>query len=411
MATEDERQQSTALLPSGVTITSLGRRGEGIAEIDGHRIFVPFTLPGEQVEIEVEGDRGTLREVLVPSPDRTTPFSPYFGACGGCTLQHLGADAYAAFKRSLVVDALARAGLDVPVADLVLAHGSGRRRATLHARTHGAGYMRLRSHEVLPIDHCAILVPALREAAPRMAQQLQAVLGDCDVAFTATATGLDIAVRTESRPKPQRLVPLGQRLQAARIALNGELVLQSRPPAVQMGKAMVELPIGGFLQATEAAEAALAALVLEGVGKTKSVVDLFCGVGPFALRLAEKARVLAADSDAPAVAALGQAVRHTRGLKPVTALRRDLFRDPLAPAELDSYDAIVFDPPRAGAAAQAAEIARSRVRTVVGVSCDPGSFARDAAILAAGGYRLESVTPVDQFAWSAHVEVVGVFRR
>jgi 23S rRNA (uracil1939-C5)-methyltransferase len=271
--------------------------------------------------------------------------------------------------------------------------------------------MRLRSHEVLAIDHCAILVPALGEAAPRMAKLIHAVAGDCDVAFTATDGGLDIAVRTENRPKPQRLVPLGQRLQPARLSLNGELVLQGRAPAVQMGKATVELPIGSFLQATEAAEAALAALVLEGVGKAKSVVDLFCGVGPFALRLAEKARVLAADSDRGAIAALEQAVRHTRGLKPLTALRRNLFRDPLAPAELDSYDAIVFDPPRAGAAAQAAEIARSKVRTVVGVSCDPVSFARDAAILAAGGYRLESVTPVDQFAWSAHVEVVGVFRR
>src|SRR5690606_15744113 len=183
------------------------------------------------------------------------------------------------------------------------------------------------------------------------------------------------------------------------------------PPAVQMGKATMELPIGSFLQATEAAEAELAALVLEGVGRARSVVDLFCGVGPFTLRLAEKARVLAADSDRGAIAALEQAVRHTRGLKPVTGLRRDLFRDPLAPAELDSHDAIVFDPPRAGAEAQAREIARSKVRTVVGVSCDPASFARDAAILAAGGYRLESVTPVDQFAWSAHVEVVGVFRR
>lgn len=394
-----------------VTITALGRRGEGIAEAGGKRVFVPFTLPGERVEIDVEGDRGTLREVLAPSPDRATPFSPYFGACGGCTLQHLGPQAYADFKRGLVTDALARAGVDAPVADLVLAHGAGRRRATLHARQHGAGYMQLRSHEVLAIDHCAILVPALRETAPRMAALIHAVAGDCDVAFTATDSGIDIAVRTEGRLKPQRLVPLGQRLQPARLSLNGELVLQQRPPAVRMGKATVELPIGGFLQATAAAEEALAALVLAGVGKAKSVVDLFCGVGPFALRLAERARVLAADSDRAAISALEQAVRHTRGLKPVAALRRDLFRDPLAPAELGPYDAIVFDPPRAGAEAQASEIARSPVRTVVGVSCDPVSFARDAAILAAGGYRLEGVSPVDQFAWSAHVEVVGVFRR
>src|SRR5687768_6634948 len=165
------------------------------------------------------------------------------------------------------------------------------------------------------------------------------------------------------------------------------------------------------LQATEAAEEALAQLVLAGIGQAKSVVDLFSGVGPFALRLAESARVAAFDADRPAIAALLKAVRYTRGLKPVAATARDLFRDPLAPVELDPHDAVVFDPPRAGAEAQAREISRSNVKTVVGVSCDPRTFARDAAILIAGGYRLVLVTPVDQFAWSPHVELVGVFRR
>ena len=189
------------------------------------------------------------------------------------------------------------------------------------------------------------------------------------------------------------------------------MVIESRPPTVKMGKAMVEIPMASFLQATAMAEAELSKLVLEGVGKAKSVADLFCGMGPFALRLAEQAKVFAVDSDRLAIAALQKAVRFTQGLKPVTAQFRDLFREPLVPVELKDYDAVVFDPPRSGAEAQARELAKSKVKIVVGVSCDPRTFARDAAILVAGGYRLEKVTPVDQFAWSMHVEMVGVFRR
>jgi 23S rRNA (uracil1939-C5)-methyltransferase len=281
----------------------------------------------------------------------------------------------------------------------------------LHTRGKAAGYMKARSHELLDIEACPILVPSLQKAAPTIARQIGTTIGDSDVSITATATGLDIAVRTEKKQKPERLTLLAQRLKAARMTLNGETVLQSRPPAVKVGKALVEIPSGGFLQATDAAEQTLARLVVEGVGAAKSVADLFCGVGVFALRLAETARVFAADSDRPAIAALEAAIRHTQGLKPVTAVRRDLFREPLVASELKGYDAIVFDPPRAGAEAQSRELAQSKVKTIVAVSCEPKTFARDAAILIAGGYRLEGVMPVDQFAWSGHVEVVGVFRR
>lgn len=394
-----------------VTITSLGQRGEGVAEIDGQRVYVPFTLPGEVAKIEAEGERGTLVSIIEPSPDRIAPFCGYFGTCGGCTLQHAGPAAYAAFKRGLLESALSHAGIDVPVGELVDARGNGRRRATLHTSAAGAGYMRARSHALLDIDACPILVPALQNAAPGIARALHAAVGDSDIGFTATLTGLDVSVRNQRKLTPRKLVPMAQSLKLARLSLNGELVLQSQPPSVRMGKALVELPSGSFLQATEAAEEALAGLVLAALKGAKSVADLFCGAGPFALRIAEQARVFAADSDKPAILALQQAVRYTQGLKPVTAIARDLFRDPLAPVELASYDAIVFDPPRAGAEAQAKEIARSKVKTVVGVSCEPRTFARDAAILLAGGYRLESVVPVDQFAFSTHVEVVGVFRR
>jgi len=392
-------------------ISTLGQHGDGIAETADGRVFVPFTLPGEAVEASVDGDRATVLSILEPSADRAEPISPYFGSCGGCALQHLSGPTYAEFKRELVVTALAHAGVSVEVEALVDARGTGRRRATLHVRKSGAGYMRAKSHEVLDIDACPILVPTLSRIAPVIARALHPLAGDCDASFTLTATGLDLSVKSERKLKPVAAAEFATKYKLARLTFNGEPVFMSRPPAVKMGKALVELPPGTFVQATEAAETTLAGLVVEGIGAAKKVADLFSGVGPFALRIAEQARVFAADSDRPAIAALQKAVNHVQGLKPVEAKVRDLFRDPLAPVELDPFDAVVIDPPRAGAEAQVREIARSRVKTVVSVSCEPKTFARDAAILIAGGYRLERVVPVDQFAYSTHVEVVGVFRR
>lgn len=392
-------------------ITALGQHGDGIAEVGERRVFVPFALPGERVEAEVSGDRGTLTAVLAPSPDRVEPPCPYFGTCGGCSLQHLEAETYSEFKRMQVVTALSLAGVTAEIAPLVDARGSGRRRATLHVRKAGTGYMRARSHDVLDIAQCPILVAGLAKAAPRIGRALLPLAGECEASFTLTDTGLDLAVRSERKLKPVALAEFARTHRLVRLTFNGDPVFTQITPAVRMGTAMVDLPPGSFLQATAAAEDTLAQLVVEGVGAAKKVADLFSGIGPFALRLAQQARVLAADSDRDGMAALVRAHNHTQGLKPIEARPRDLFRDPLAPIELDVFDAVVFDPPRAGAEAQARELARSKVKTVVAVSCEPKTFARDAAILIAGGYRLETVTPVDQFIYSPHVEVVGVFRR
>jgi 23S rRNA (uracil1939-C5)-methyltransferase len=392
------------------TIQSLGQRGEGIAEADGKRVYVPFTLPGERVEIAAEGERGRLVEVIEASPDRIAPFCPHFSRCGGCQLQHLAPQAYAAFKRELVATALGRAGIATEVGALVDARGNGRRRTTLHMRGRAAGFMGFHSHDLENLDRCPILVPALAKA-PDIARAVQAAIGDGDVAFTATLTGIDVDVKPKHRPRPERLSPLFTHLGLARLSLEGETLLMARPPLLKVGAATVEIPTQGFLQATEAAEDILAQLVTSALVGTKLIADLFCGVGPFALRLAEGARLYAADSDGDAVAALAKAVRNTRGLKAVEAMRRDLFREPLSAMELNRFDGLVFDPPRAGAEAQARDIAKSKVPVVVAVSCEPRTFARDAKILIEGGYRLESLTPVDQFAFSTHVELVGVFRR
>ncbi len=391
-------------------IQEMGARGDGVAHGDSGPIYVPCTLPGETVRAEVDGKRAQLVGIVDPSPERVAPPCPYFGACGGCQLQHWQAGSYRAFKRNLVVTALSRAGVEADVNEVIDATGTGRRRATLHGKKGRAGFNALRAHTVHDLDTCPILVPQLGDAAA-ITRAAHRAVGDCDVALTATDTGLDVAVRARSSRMADKLTGIAGAFPLARLSLNGETLLMANPPQVRMGPAAVRLPVGGFLQATEAAETVLAGRVAAACAGAERVADLFCGVGPFALRLAQSAKTRAVDSHAESVAACDAAMRATPGLRTLGTEVRDLFHDPLVAGELKPFDAVVFDPPRSGAAAQAAELAQSVVPTVVAVSCNPATLARDAATLIAGGYTLESVTPVDQFIHSAHVEAVAVFRR
>ncbi|WP_293866704.1 class I SAM-dependent RNA methyltransferase [uncultured Alsobacter sp.] len=401
-------------------IDRIGQRGDGIADTDAGPVFVPYALAGETVIAEVDGERGRLVAVETASPERVDAPCALFGTCGGCATQHWASEPYAAWKTGLVATALRQAGLDAPVRPLVMAHGDGRRRLTMHARRGedgrvALGFMAARSHAIVPIPACPLLVPALERALPKaraIAELLAQTGKPLDVQLTATAGGLDVDVRGHGPAGPSlraRLVGLANDLDLARLSIHGDVVVERRPPLVRMGKADVAIPPGSFLQATAAGEDTLAHLVTAAVGKAKRVADLFCGSGPFALRLAQASTVHAVESDAAAVAALDRAVRFTQGLRPVTTEVRDLFRRPLVGPELATFDAVVFDPPRAGAEAQAKALAASPVPRVVAVSCNAGTFARDAAALVAGGYRLLEVTPVDQFLHSAHVELVGVF--
>ncbi len=402
-----------------VTIAKVGARGDGMAT-DG--TAVALTLPGERVAIRREGGRGQLLAIEAASPERIDPFCRYFGTCGGCAVQHWAPEPYAAWKRGLVGQALSQAGLDAEPEPLQDAHGAGRRRLTLHVRAGEegarAGLMAARSHDLVAIDHCPITVPMLHRA-PNVATALSAPLGHgrkpLDVAFTATDAGLDVDIRGHgpiAEGVRAVLVRLAGDLDLARLSLHGETLVERRQPVIESDGIRLAPPPGGFLQATQAGEAALTAAVLAALDKkTKRVVDLFAGSGPFSLALAKRCDVHAVEGEAAALASLDRAVRATPSLRRVTTERRDLFRRPLLALELDAYDAAVFDPPRAGAQAQAARLAESKVPLVIGVACDAGTFARDAATLVAGGYRLESVTPVDQFKYSGHVEVVGVFRR
>ena len=396
-----------------LAIEAMGNRGEGLARHEGKTLFVAGALPGEVVSARIEGQRGLLERVETASPERIAPFCPHFGACGGCQVQHWDHAAYRAWKRGLAVTALERAGLAAQVNELIDAHGEGRRRATLHATREGAGFMALRSHTIHPIEHCPILVPGLA-GAPALARAMAGVLGPCDVAVTDTAMGPDVAVRIKGKPgfAPRRLAEVAERFSACRVAINGEVALNYAAPTLAIGTADVPLPVGGFLQATARAEAVLAELVLEGAQGAKAVADLFCGIGPFALRLAQRAPVHAADSDREAVAALDKGSRSGKRLKAITVETRDLFADPLTRFELDRFDTVVLDPPRAGAPAQTKALAGARkLERVLYVSCDPVSFARDAAVLVAAGFAMGPVTPVDQFAWSSHLELFCRFTR
>jgi 23S rRNA (uracil1939-C5)-methyltransferase len=408
-----------------LVIDHLGHRGDGVAFAGGQTVFVPYTLAGETVEVEpANGDpeRRRLLRVEHASPQRIVPFCRYFGACGGCAIQHWQPDAYRAWKRQIVVDTLVHAGIECEVFDLIDAHGAGRRRITVHARRGDDGALRVgfaaaNSHAIVAIEDCPILDPGLRGAldvSRALAEALKPASKPLDIQVTATTGGLDIDIRG-SGPLPTTMIAtlsrLAEHYRLARLTRHGELVLMRTPPTMAIGAVQVTLPPGSFLQATAAGEEALAHLVSAHCKRAKHIADLFCGVGPFALRLAAKSRIAAFDSDTGAVTALQKAAATTSGLKPVKTETRDLFRRPLMPQELRDYDTVVFDPPRQGAQAQVQQLAASKIAVVVAVSCNVATFARDARILIDGGYKIEGVTPVDQFRHTPHVELVARFKR
>ncbi len=406
-------------------ITEIGHRGDGVAEAPSGPLYVPGTLPGETVEVEnVVGhpDRRHLLKVETPSAERIAPICPHFGECGGCALQHWQDAPYRAWKRAVVVETLRQAGIEAPVGDLIDAHGDGRRRVVFHARLGGhdvleVGFSPARAHNIIPIDRCPVLAKSLDgalQAAWAIAEALLPLAKPLDIQVTATDVGLDVDVRGSGALGAGVTAALARVAAAhhlARLTRHGELVAQERTPTVRMGKAAVPLPPGAFLQATAEGEAVLSRLVLEACAGAKTVADLFAGVGPFALRLAERARVLAVDDDLEALAALERAAAAASGLKPIETERRNLFKNPLLGPELRRFAAIVFDPPRQGAEAQSRALSASAVPKIVAVSCNVATFARDMRHLVDGGYRIVAVTPVDQFRYSPHVEIVARLER
>jgi 23S rRNA (uracil1939-C5)-methyltransferase len=421
-----------------IRIGAVGRRGDGVGDWQGQPVFVPRALPGETVRARLlekrdQGIAAALLEVTAPSAERAAPPCPHYDSCGGCSLQHWAEEAYRGWKLERPKALLARAGLAPGEwKETIYIPAGTRRRATLAAWQQNGrlqlGYHRARSHDVADIESCLMLTPALRAAAQGMRPHLAALLAphkEAAVFLQHTGSALDAMITgplaDEARGAPglaarERMAEMAQACGLARLSWRRsekdapEIVVQAAPVLKQMGALAVELAPGAFMQPSAEGEAALAGAVLAPLraAGARNVADLFAGSGTFAGPLLALGAVYAAESEDAAISALQKAGRGSAMLK---TARRNLFRDPLAAKELAAFDAVVMDPPRMGAKEQAGQLAQSAVPLVVSVSCNPATFVRDALLLRGGGYRLESVQAVDQFVWSSHIELVGIFRR
>ncbi len=409
-----------------VTIDHLGGLGDGVAETGRGRLHVPLTAPGDVANVAPSGkDRAELSELLSPGPARVTPPCRHFGRCGGCALQHLDREFIADWKQARVASALSRDGVSPgSIGGTIAVPPRTRRRATLAALRIGRrvvlGFTERASHQLVDLAECWVLRPELVALVGPLRDRLPALLENretADIAVTATQSGVDLLLvrkRPLSLADRETLAAMAEDLDLARVAWTakqgggGEPVAVRRQPTVDLAGHLVPLPPAGFLQPSAEGQDALTRLVVDALCAAGGgpIADLFCGVGTFALPAGAFGPVAAYDGDMAAVTALNGAKRPG-----ITARQRDLFREPLTATELQSFATVILDPPRAGAQAQARMLAASSIAFIVYASCNPTSFARDAAILAEGGYHLDRVTPVDQFLWSPHIELVGVFRR
>ena len=398
------------------TINRLGHQGDGIA--DGP-IYAPRTLPGEVVSGTLLGQFLSDIRVETPSDQRVKAPCRHYKACGGCQLQHAADNFVANWKVDVVRNALAAQGLDAPMRPIHTSPERSRRRATIAVRRTKkgtlAGFHGRASDTITEIPDCHLLHPTLIDAIP-VAEAL-AVLGGSRkgvlaVTLTLSEGGLDVAVKGGKPldgPLELALAQATEHHGLARLSWDDEVIAMREPPIQRFGNAGVTPPPGAFLQATKDGEQALLQAVSDATLGAKRIVDLFAGCGTFSLPLAQTAEVHAVEGEGEMTKALDQGWRKAQGLKQVTTVARDLFRRPLMPDELKKFDAVVLDPPRAGAEAQVAELARAKRAVVAYVSCNPITFARDAKILVNAGYTLEWVQVVDQFRWSSHTELAARF--
>lgn len=399
-----------------LTIQRLGHHGDGIAQ---GPVFVPLTLPGEMVEGVVAGDRMEAPRIVTPSVDRVRAPCAHYRSCGGCGLMHASDRFVADWKSGVIATALAAHGIAAPIRPMLTLPPRSRRRATLAGRRtkKGAlvGFHARRSDVIVPITECHVLAPPLVALIPVLAEMTGlggSRSGTLAFALTLTETGIDCAV-TGGKPLDAALRAALPRFRdrILRLTWDDEPVYAEAAPMLELGPARVVPPPGAFLQATPEGEAALRSAVGEALGDAARVIDLFAGLGTFALPLAQHAAVHAVEGEAALVAALDRAARHAEGLRPVTTQCRDLFRNPVPAEDLRRFDGVVIDPPRAGAEAQCRELASAGVGRIAMVSCNPVSFARDAALLVSAGYRLDWVQPVDQFRWTPHIELAARLSR
>jgi len=346
----------------------------------------------------------------------------HFGACGGCALQNLAPDAYLETKRRFILEALTRVGIsDPPLREIVTVPPRTRRRATLKLRKENGearvGFHAARTHDLVAIEECHVLTPGLfrhTQGVRRMLSPLLREGEDADLYMLEASNGFDLSIAWRRRIVPEipaRIAAIAPSLNLIRVTAGTELVYQSASPEIHFGGIPVRPPPNAFLQATGEGESVLQTCVLEAVGRARNVADLFCGCGTFSVPLARNARVHSVDADAAMLAALADAARKASGLKPVSTERRDLSAQPLTATELNRFDAVVLDPPRAGALTQVKQLSSSGASRIAYVSCDAASFSRDARVLIDGGFRLDWLVGIDQFLWSTHIELAAAFSR
>ncbi len=404
-----------------LVVTRIGREGDGVAERPEGPVFIPNALPGETYV--AHGDGGYVR-TGAPSFHRVAAPCRHFGTCGGCIAQHMEAETYSAWKQELIRAAFHAQALEPQLIPLVTVPAHSRRRAAMTAIVHGAnvrlGFRERRSHALVDLGECPVLVRAIVDALPVLREIVRLLAGstrretEMRLEIGALGGGLDVAITGASKQPPVEIsatIAALARGAIARLSVEGQTVSSEGDPTLETSAGIIVPPPGAFFQAVAEAEARMAALIVDGIGKAKAVADLFCGVGTFTLPLAQRARVLAVDSDKAALEALSRASRNARGLKPIETRLRNLMAEPLSPLELTGLDAVVLDPPRAGAKSQCEALVRAKVPTVVMISCNPTTLARDCRILVDAGFTMGAVQGIDQFLWSPHVEAVVTLTR
>lgn len=404
-----------------LTIDRIGHLGDGRGQGPDGPVFVPQVLPGEVVEGTLQDDRLADVRIVTPSPDRVRPPCTHARTCGGCLMQHASDRFVADWKLQIVFGALAGQGLSAPLRPILTSPPRSRRRATLTGRkTKGGallGFHARASDLLVAVPNCQLLHPDLIAAFPAL-EAMTRLGGSRSTELSLTVTrslgGPDVSVTGGKPAEGDLSLELARIAEAhglSRVTWNGEVLAIRTQPNQRFGRALVAPPPGAFLQATAEGEAALLAAVTEAIGPARRIADLFAGCGTFALPLAERGEVHAVEGEAAMVQALEKGWRGAEGLKRLQAETRDLFRRPLEPDELKGIDAVVIDPPRAGAEAQIERLAQTAVPVIVMVSCNPVTLARDARVLVQAGWRIDWVQVVDQFRWSAHVELVARLSR
>ena len=402
-------------------IKQVSIQGNGIAEGPDGPIYVPFALAGELIEGEVVGNRIPAPRIVTPSSDRVKAPCPHFKSCGGCALQHASDAFLADWKTNVVRNALAAHELVAEFRPIITSPAQSRRRATFAAQRTKKGVMigfhGRASNTIVAIPSCKLLHPDIMAAMPAM-ETLTKIGASrktvISISITQSTSGSDIAINGAKEADGPMMVELGmlvEKFKLSRLSWNGEIVAMREVPVQTFGGVRVTPPVSAFLQATESGQIALTEAVTEAVGDAKHIIDLFAGCGTFSLPLAGRANVLAVEGEQSLLTALDAGWRLGKGLRTVSTLKRDLFRNPMLPEDRKKFDAVVIDPPRAGAKNQCEALTDTNIPRIAFVSCNPVTFARDAKIVVKSGYAIDWVQVVDQFRWSSHVELVASFTK